>query len=912
MRIPKITIARLGSIVTLGLIACPMLSGQWMRIFQAPFTGNHGATFEITGLAQSPDGGYMAAIQKDGDAWFVKLRANGAFEWQNWLGVDIPRGLAAAADGYLIHTDSAIIKIDLGGTPLWMRSLGQLGYIRAVCTSQDGGFVVVGRTDSPEPDAFAVKVGPSGAIDWAWAYGGELADTAEAVSQTADWGYILAGSCTSLTPGNGKDLWILKLSGSGGLEWQKNYGGPDDESGRSVRQTPDGEYILGGASSPLSSRSWVLKIGASGDVAWRRIIKDLNSSCLVTVAAGGDLIVASGGSILRLDSGGASLWQKDVVLADYYGSSVLQAFEAADGSVVAFGRTPYTPSSTYGLAARLASDGRLTPCDSLREGTHTIQEAAIQAFDSHIIPRGLAPVMIESIPESRPIKGSSILLCPSPGDAVQLSLSPSRLNYACALGRPSTPAQSFVIRNSGTGMFQWTIEGIPGWLHFSRTAGAGESLVTLTADPAGISPGLYTAQVMVNSPEAEINPLFLQVDLSIIPAGTTIPPFGSFDTPISGSTGSGSVPVTGWALDDIGAASVTIWRRPVAGESPADGWIYIGDAVFVDGARPDIEALYPGWPLSSRGGWGYLLLTNMFPNQGNGFFTLAAVAVDMEGHQSLLGEKTFYCDNAHSARPFGTIDTPAQGGIVATNPFVNFGWVLTPLPSTIPKDGSTISVWVDSVQVGNLGAAPNAYDKFRSDVSGIFAGLNNSNGPVGFFYLDTSKYRAGTHSIFWIATDDNGNADGIGSRFFILANGGSSAPSAEPIRGPSFSSAVPDRKPHMLRTGFSPKDRPLEIRPDKDGRMNFDIHPLERIELALGEIQGSPKSGMNAARFHGYLNFDGELRPLPIGSTLDPETGTFAWQPGPGFLGSYNLVFIRTEATGKSFTTQFKLTIRPH
>ena len=32
--------------------------------------------------------------------------------------------------------------------------------------------------------------------------------------------------------------------------------------------------------------------------------------------------------------------------------------------------------------------------------------------------------------------------------------------------------------------------------------------------------------------------------------------------------------------------------------------------------------------------------------------------------------------------------------------FFNFGWVLTPLTATVPKDGHTITVYVDSVPLG--------------------------------------------------------------------------------------------------------------------------------------------------------------------------------------------------------------------
>jgi hypothetical protein len=36
------------------------------------------------------------------------------------------------------------------------------------------------------------------------------------------------------------------------------------------------------------------------------------------------------------------------------------------------------------------------------------------------------------------------------------------------------------------------------------------------------------------------------------------PPFGALDTPIEGSTVSGVIPVTGWALDDVGGMRVTV------------------------------------------------------------------------------------------------------------------------------------------------------------------------------------------------------------------------------------------------------------------------------------------------------------------------------------------------------------------
>ena len=65
-----------------------------------------------------------------------------------------------------------------------------------------------------------------------------------------------------------------------------------------------------------------------------------------------------------------------------------------------------------------------------------------------------------------------------------------------------------------------------------------------------------------------------------------------------------------------------------------------------------------------------------------------------------LGAKTIAVNNRTAATPFGTIDTPAQGGTVSGSAYVNFGWAIAP-GGVIPADGSTITVLVDGVTHGH-------------------------------------------------------------------------------------------------------------------------------------------------------------------------------------------------------------------
>lgn len=452
-----------------------------------------------------------------------------------------------------------------------------------------------------------------------------------------------------------------------------------------------------------------------------------------------------------------------------------------------------------------------------------------------------------------------------------------------------TKSQDFLVSNDGTGSISYTISDNMDWLECSPTSGTGTTKVTCTANADGKDTGTYNGIVTVTDTDVANSPQTIAVTLNVYSSGATSSPFGSFDTPVSDSTVRSSVPVSGWVLDDIEVESVKIYREPLPGEpTQPNGYVYIGDATFVEGARPDVESAHPHYPLNYRAGWGYMLLTYGLPNKGmNDTFTLHAIATDKEGNTAYLGTKTITCDNQNAVKPFGAIDIPKQGGEASGSSYLNWGWALTPDPNMIPIDGSTIDVVVDGVVLGNP-----VYNNYREDIATRYSEYSNSDGAIGYYYIDTTPYDNGRHTISWRVEDDAGNTDGMGSRFFNIVNTGSGS-SEQEMRSSGMviigevkelNRYIEDIEPVRVKRGYSDEYGQVEY-PNADRERLVEIEEVERVVIELAPDRENTD-------YRGYMIVGDGLRKLPIGSTLNKEKGVFYWIPGPGFLGEYNLVFI--------------------
>lgn len=158
----------------------------------------------------------------------------------------------------------------------WSRTYGGVDRDSATCVvnASDGGYLMTGITESfgaGGRDFWLVKVTSSGVMQWNKTVGGDQDDDARCVVVTSDGGYAIAGYTKSFGAGE-EDFWLVKVDSSGNHQWNKTYGGIEDLA-FSVVEASDGGYALAGwtnSSGAEGRETWLVKVDSSGDHQWNK------------------------------------------------------------------------------------------------------------------------------------------------------------------------------------------------------------------------------------------------------------------------------------------------------------------------------------------------------------------------------------------------------------------------------------------------------------------------------------------------------------------------------------------------------------------------------------------------------------------------------------------------------------------
>ena len=371
--------------------------------------------YAILGHAQSMDGDVTTKSNESYDYWLLKYDATNQLEWQKTYGGsadDRGADLIQTSDGgYVIvgksksndfevsenagFDDFWVVKLDSNGSVYWENSFGFAGsdVPYSIIQTNDDGYLLTGVLDVSASngqgdrnsilsrhaggDYWVIKLNSNGVKQWSNYYGGSFTDTAYDAIQTEDDGYIIVGSSDSndvdITNNKGTyDFWIIKISATGNLVWEKSFGGSEIDEAHAINKSADGNYLIAGdtRSSDLdisqnngAADLWVIKITPEGTLLWEKSLGGSNFDVGRSISKTQDNgFIISGSSrstnasfssnkgqndawVIKLNSGGDLEWQKTIggSEVDFFYDTV----ELNDQTVVAVGDSNSSNEDIY-------------------------------------------------------------------------------------------------------------------------------------------------------------------------------------------------------------------------------------------------------------------------------------------------------------------------------------------------------------------------------------------------------------------------------------------------------------------------------------------------------------------------------------------------------------------------------------
>lgn len=371
--------------------------------------------YAILGHAQSMDGDVTTKSNESYDYWLLKYDATNQLEWQKTYGGsadDRGADLIQTSDGgYVIvgksksndfevsenagFDDFWVVKLDSNGSVYWENSFGFAGsdIPYSIIQTNDDGYLLTGVLDVSASngqgdrnsilsrhaggDYWVIKLNSNGVKQWSNYFGGSFTDTAYDAIQTEDNGYIIVGSSDSndvdITNNRGTyDFWIIKISATGSLVWEKSLGGSEIDEAHAISKSADGNYLIAGdtRSSDLNISQnngaadlWVIKITPEGTLLWEKSLGGSNFDVGRSISKtqdNGFLISGSSRStnasfssnkgqndawVVKINNSGNLEWQKTIG-----GSEVdffYDAVELNDQTVVAVGDSNSSNEDIY-------------------------------------------------------------------------------------------------------------------------------------------------------------------------------------------------------------------------------------------------------------------------------------------------------------------------------------------------------------------------------------------------------------------------------------------------------------------------------------------------------------------------------------------------------------------------------------
>ena len=250
--------------------------------------------------------------------------------WRKTYGTGKAYGVIQTIDGgyVLVGNDPlfSLIKTDSEGNMQYNRTFPFQVY--SIIQTKDEGYALTGyaKSSGTDYDVWLAKTDANGNMQWHKTYGGLNCNlylyewlAPYPALQTDDGGYAIISSTVSFDA-NDVDAWLIKTDSEGNLQWNKTYGGPNDEYASKVVKALDGGYLIAGWTESFGAGgrdSWIVKTDSQGNMQWNKTSGGVTYDyffSLLTTADGGYIATRSiqdqvgsmffSAEVLKIDSSG--------------------------------------------------------------------------------------------------------------------------------------------------------------------------------------------------------------------------------------------------------------------------------------------------------------------------------------------------------------------------------------------------------------------------------------------------------------------------------------------------------------------------------------------------------------------------------------------------------------------------------
>jgi hypothetical protein len=233
----------------------------------------------ITGKISSSDGigddVLLLKLDTNGNNVWYKHFGGNAWDWGNDLLQLSDNSIIIAGttqDFFGSSYNMYLIKTDNNGNEIWEQTIRHPDnqITSSIIKSQDAFLILGTSSDSSNRDSniILMKTDLDGHVLWNNQYGGEGRETGYQIIENGN-GYLIVGTTNSY--GNGRnDIIVINIDSNGNIIWEKTFGSPSDEEGRSISQVSDTIMITGSTfkNAGHSLDQYFLQLNKNGEVSF--------------------------------------------------------------------------------------------------------------------------------------------------------------------------------------------------------------------------------------------------------------------------------------------------------------------------------------------------------------------------------------------------------------------------------------------------------------------------------------------------------------------------------------------------------------------------------------------------------------------------------------------------------------------